>query len=207
MYMMNQIQKVSATIVCPTLDLEAAAKACRQAQDLAGVPTAVVLVADLDRRGGVIPSNAAFTGALRLATPYIAYLNDDAQVTQQNWLKRLIEVLQSDPTYGIAAPSGPCRTPPQNKGKPGMPPNVVVVSKPLVWFCAAIRRELFTDLGLFDERFIHYGDETDFTRRAFEAGWKNVWVQDVWVDHEGSGEWIQPWRSHDVGEFRKKWRK
>ena len=197
---------MSATIVCPTLDLAAAAEVCHQAASLAGIPTAIILVVDLERRGGVIPGNAALAGAVQLNSPYIAYLNDDVVITQQGWLKRLVEVLESNSTYGIAAPSGPCRTPPQNKGKPGMARNVVVVDKPLVWFCAAIRTELFKQLGLFDPRYIHYADESDFTQRAFAAGWKNVWVQDVWVGHEGDGGWISDWRAHDVAEYRKKWK-
>ena len=95
----------SATIVCPTLDLKSAAEVCHQAASLAGIPTAIILVVDLERRGGVIPGNAALAGAVQLNSPYIAYLNDDVVITQQGWLKRLVEVLESNSCLLYTSPS------------------------------------------------------------------------------------------------------
>src|SRR5262249_53963717 len=46
------------------------------------------------------------------------------------------------------------------------------------WVCGAsmiIRREVFDSIGLLDEKFFLYYEETDFCRRAHKAGW-SCWV-------------------------------
>src|SRR4030042_3042427 len=102
-----------AVIVIPTLYPARAGALAQVAQETTGVPTAVVIVADCDRRGGTIPTNAGYEAALALNAPFVVYLNDDVTLAQQGWMARMIEALESDPTFGIAAPSGPCRGGPQ----------------------------------------------------------------------------------------------
>lgn len=46
------------------------------------------------------------------------------------------------------------------------------------------RREVFETVGLFDENFFLYFEETDLCRRAREAGWKIWYVHDAVVEHE-----------------------
>lgn len=57
-----------------------------------------------------------------------------------------------------------------------------------VGFCMYIKRACLDDLGLFDaERFGRgYGEENDFSRRAIQAGWRNVLCTDTFVYHAGS---------------------
>ena len=57
-----------------------------------------------------------------------------------------------------------------------------------VGFCMYIRRECLTEIGLFDvETFGKgYGEENDFSLRAFAKGWRNVLAADVFVYHAGS---------------------
>ncbi|WP_304125278.1 glycosyltransferase [Methanosphaera cuniculi] len=51
-------------------------------------------------------------------------------------------------------------------------------------FCLFIKREALNELGLFDIKYIlGYGEETDFTARAFESGWKNLRVFDTFIYH------------------------
>lgn len=49
--------------------------------------------------------------------------------------------------------------------------------------CTAYRKEVFNDVGLFDERLRRDSDE-DFVHRAFRAGWKIVLRKDAVCFHE-----------------------
>ncbi|HEX9295319.1 MAG TPA: glycosyltransferase family 2 protein [Polyangiaceae bacterium] len=48
-----------------------------------------------------------------------------------------------------------------------------------------IRREVFSDVGLFDETFFLYFEETDFCRRAKQRGWSTYYVRRSAVAHIG----------------------
>ena len=124
-------RSAETVIVMPTLDLQAAAKTMQQARETAGIPTAAVLISDQERRGAVFVNNVGFEAALAWGARYIVYLNDDCRCEQQGWLRRLIEVLASDPSFGVAAPSGMCRGGPQMMGKPGEPLGYEIVAQPL----------------------------------------------------------------------------
>ena len=175
--------KPRAVIVIPTLDIKAAAEVGARAQKLAGVSCAVVIVGDHERRGGTIPTNAGYRAALDLDADYIVYYNDDVVTEQVGWLARMIEVLDSNPRYGIACPAGESRGGPQCTVAPGAPSGVDVVDAPLAWFVAVLKREMLDQIGLFNDELAHYAADSDMTRRAQEYGWLSVLVRDVWVDH------------------------
>ena len=48
-----------------------------------------------------------------------------------------------------------------------------------------VRREVFASVGLFDELFFLCFEEIDFAKRIQDAGWKNYFVADIFVDHVG----------------------
>jgi len=50
-----------------------------------------------------------------------------------------------------------------------------------------IRRQLFVTMGGFDERFFVYFEEVDLSRRAYNAGWKTIYLADVQAYHKGGG--------------------
>ena len=57
------------------------------------------------------------------------------------------------------------------------------------WLAGAsmlIRRRVLEDVGLFDETFFLYFEETDLCRRAKAHGWKTVYVRQSEVTHIGS---------------------
>jgi GT2 family glycosyltransferase len=57
------------------------------------------------------------------------------------------------------------------------------------WLAGAsmmIRRDVLDDIGLFDEAFFLYFEETDLCRRAMLAGWPTVYVRESEVTHIGS---------------------
>jgi len=198
------------TIVCPTLDLDRGAQTMRLARSTAGVETDGLLLVDYKMRGAVKLNNALFKAALHLETPFICYLNDDTIPSQRDWLKLLIQGLRMNSRYGMACPSGECSTTPQKSGKPGDPFSVHVVKGPLAWFVAAVRAEALRDVGLFDEGFIHYGDESDWVQRARRKGWQQIWVKGVYIkhlrgNHNENGALRNQWAKHDKRRYRRKW--
>ncbi len=50
-----------------------------------------------------------------------------------------------------------------------------------------VRRPLFEQLGRFDERFFVYFEELDFSRRAWQLGWKTIYFADAQAFHAGGG--------------------
>lgn len=62
-------------------------------------------------------------------------------------------------------------------------------SRRVDWLAGAsvmIRRKVLDDVGLFDETFFLYYEETDLCRRAFLAGWPTHYVVESRVAHVGS---------------------
>lgn len=199
-----------ATIIMPTLEMDRAAETCKLAKQTAGVDVSFVILWDYKPRGAVKLSNALFKAALHMQTPYVVYLNDDVIPKQQDWLKLMIRGLEVKDKFGMACCGGECSTTPQRTAKPGDPYKVIVVNKPLAWFCAVVKRQVFLDVGLFDECFIHYGDESDWLKRAFNAGWKQVYIQGVYMRHlRGSGgensKLRNRWARQDKRLYRKRW--
>jgi GT2 family glycosyltransferase len=52
---------------------------------------------------------------------------------------------------------------------------------------AMFRRALFDELGLFDEDFFAYGDDTEWALRARLAGWRCLYVPEAVIYHKNSG--------------------
>ena len=50
-----------------------------------------------------------------------------------------------------------------------------------------VRRELFAALNGFDERFFVYSEDIDFSYRAYQAGWRSVYLADAQAFHAGGG--------------------
>lgn len=53
--------------------------------------------------------------------------------------------------------------------------------------CLFVRRAALEDVGLFDERFFVYAEETDWLLRAKRKGWKTVFLADVEATHRIRG--------------------
>jgi GT2 family glycosyltransferase len=50
-----------------------------------------------------------------------------------------------------------------------------------------LAREAIEDVGLFDERYFLYAEETDWQRRALARGWKSAVCNEVVAQHAGAG--------------------
>ncbi|TSC85009.1 MAG: glycosyltransferase [Parcubacteria group bacterium Gr01-1014_13] len=47
------------------------------------------------------------------------------------------------------------------------------------------RRQVYAEIGGFDERFFMYGEDLDFCKRVLDKGWKIVYVSDAKIIHFG----------------------
>ena len=200
-------ERGETAIVIPTLRLDVAALTGAMARATAGAPCYIIIVNDFARRGGIKPANAGLRAALDLGTPYVVYMNDDVSFPRGRWLARLIDALESDPTYGVACPSSltqrGSRHPQQNTG-PDAEPGVFVESEPLAWHCAVMRRAMLLEVGIFDTAFIHFAGDSDLTKRMQAAGWKSIWVRDCYVHHEEGPLDVQL-KKRDKAIYLRKW--
>jgi glycosyltransferase involved in cell wall biosynthesis/GT2 family glycosyltransferase len=57
-----------------------------------------------------------------------------------------------------------------------------------------LRAEALRQVGGFDEAYFLYSEETDWQRRAHDAGWRSVVVEDVLAQHVGGGTSSDPTR-------------
>ncbi|MBI4787812.1 MAG: glycosyltransferase family 2 protein [Chloroflexi bacterium] len=63
--------------------------------------------------------------------------------------------------------------------------------------CMLIRREVIAQIGLLDERFFAYQEDTDYCFRAKQAGWDVYYYPQAQITHYASqgGSRVQPFRS------------
>ena len=152
-------------------------------------------------------SNVGFGAAVNLAcrdsrAGMIATLNDDTE-PDERWLQCLVAAMEADPQVGMCASrieihgtgtldsSGMlvCRdgsSKQRGQSQPGrnwLEPGEALLPSG----CAALyRRELLDDVGLFDEDFFLYCEDTDLGLRALWAGWHCRYVADAVVQHHYS---------------------
>jgi GT2 family glycosyltransferase len=135
---------------------------------------------------------------------YIALLNNDARA-DSHWLEELVKVAEENPRAGMLA----CKIYLQgdskiidnvghliyrdglNRGRGRLEVDRGQYEKiEEVFFpsgCAALyRREMLEEVGLFDEDFFAYGDDTDLGLKGRWAGWKCLYVPKAVVHHRYS---------------------
>jgi GT2 family glycosyltransferase len=146
-------------------------------------------------------NNAAI---VRSHTELIALLNSDTR-PEASWLSALVAAADSNEWAGFFA-SRIVRADDPNKidsagdvfrtdgvaakrGE-GMPSHLYTTSQEMFGACAAAalyRREIFTDVGLFDESFFCYDEDVDLSFRARLGGYRCLYVPDAVVLHHVGG--------------------
>lgn len=124
---------------------------------------------------------------------FIALLNNDARANR-NWLKELMRAADENPDAGMFAskvlkPNGRlessgCYIHPDGNGMCRRNDHNAVEFPS---GCAAMyRRSMLDNIGLFDERFFAYNEDTELGMRAQKAGYKCVYSPWAGVTHLGS---------------------
>jgi GT2 family glycosyltransferase len=143
--------------------------------------------------------NQAF---LQSAAPFLAVLNDDA-VADRGWLAALVTAIENRPDVGMCASqvrlagsdtldsagmlacgdgSSKQRGHLQPRGAFSRMQEVLFPSGS----AALYRREMLNEIGLFDESFFLYCEDTDLGLRARWAGWECLYVPEARVEHRYS---------------------
>lgn len=138
----------------------------------------------VEQKGGKGPIAARNT-MMRLATnDYVLSMDDDAYVIHADGLRRALELLASN--AGVAAVA--CAqaeadgSPWPAAMQPSPAPYCCHVTA-YIGFAHLVRRQVFLDLGGYQESFYFYGEEKDFCLRALNAGFHVVYMPDVLVAH------------------------
>ena len=155
-------------------------------------------------------TNVGFGAAINQAirgsdAPFIATLNDDA-VAHPRWLECLLEAVEQRYEIGMGAsqvrlagradsagldsagmllcPDGSSKQRGhfESAAKYARKQEVLLPSAS----AALYRRDMLDEIGLFDESFFLYCEDTDLGLRARWAGWECVYVPEAVVDHKYS---------------------
>jgi GT2 family glycosyltransferase len=151
--------------------------------------------------------NVGFGAAINLGfhqsrAAYLATLNDDA-VVQAEWLEKLVAAAEAHPDAGMFASQV------RFYGEEHLDSAGMVIGRdgsskqrghlfPSAEFdreeevllpsasAALYRRRMLEEIGLFDEDFFLYCEDTDLGLRARRAGWKCIYVPQAVVEHHYS---------------------
>jgi GT2 family glycosyltransferase len=166
-----------------------------------------------------LPRNAGFAaavnlGARRVAPPAILALNADT-VLEPGAAGRLLAALEADPSLGGVQPrilqleeGGPAdpasarlysagqaltrdgRAIEEGAGQSQAPEHLR--AREIFGVCGAaclLRRELFEQLGGYDERYFSFYEDVDLNVRARIAGWRFSYLPEAVVWHLGNASW------------------
>ena len=132
-------------------------------------------------------------------TPLIAVLNDDAE-PHPEWLAALVKAAEARPRAGMFASqvrlAGTdqldsagmliARDGSSKQRGHGEPPAKFAADSDTLFptgSAALYRRKMLDEVGLFDERFFLYCEDTDLGLRGRWAGWEGAYVAGAVVDH------------------------
>lgn len=111
---------------------------------------------------------------------FVWMLNDDVLGVSQEMLTLLVAVMQQT---GAAAITPAFNSPHKVFHRDGY----VLRQVPWMdWTCPLVRTEAWLDIGPFDERFIGYGADIDWCKRARDGGWSFYVHDGLEVRHLGS---------------------
>jgi GT2 family glycosyltransferase len=156
-------------------------------------------------------SEACRAGANLAARPYLCFLNSDTVVTPWCW-RRVKEVFEHNQEIGVVGPST------SHSGNPQLLPVAFGLSpywndnqicafaerllnecqEPILldlpWvsgFAFFIRRDLWEQVGGFDQRLPDYGNDFEVCSRVAAKGYRIVWIRDCYIHHFGNQSYLE----------------
>ena len=168
-------------------------------------------------------SKAANIALQRTSGDYVVFVDDDARVVTRNWLPHLYRQIKGNPRIGIVGckvilpnqrilcsdyffyPAKDIRIGEIDQGQK----NYVRECDALAGTCWLMRRQVFDQIGGFDESFFPDGfEDIDYCLRARLAGFKLIYDGKVTIVHDNLHRWGLPGKK-SAGRltFQKKWKK
>jgi GT2 family glycosyltransferase len=174
------------------------------------------LIALENNVGFIMGNNAGIKYIIEEYDPhYILLLNNDTQAMQKDWLKKLVETAERDEKIGMVGlklmfPNGRIQWSGRRKEpnliflifqtisagfNPGVGKNqkeaecadFVGEANTVSGACMLVKTELFKKIGLLDERLAPmFGEDVEYSFRAWESGYKVIYRGDVDVVHHES---------------------
>jgi len=121
-------------------------------------------------------NNVGIKYAIRKGAKYIILQNDDTLVDPR-WLAEGVKVMESDPVIGMLDydivgkfKAGSLKV--FRKKQKALKKIKVKNTNLIRGCCLLVRSELFQNIGMFDETFFAYGEESDLNYRVLQAGYK-----------------------------------
>jgi GT2 family glycosyltransferase len=141
---------------------------------------------------------AANQGLLRSEAEYVCLLNNDTVVTK-GWLAELMNVARNNPKLGILNPSSttlgqkvPLKDIYKYASKIKRYSGEFMEMAQASGFCMFIKRQVIDKIGVLDERYgMGYFEDTDYSYRAKEAGFKIARVKASYVYHQENASFIR----------------
>ncbi|MCI0184442.1 glycosyltransferase family 2 protein [Sulfoacidibacillus ferrooxidans] len=144
-------------------------------------------------------AKACNQGIVAGSSPYILLLNSDVMVTEQ-WLEPLLHCMKSDPRIAVVGPkmidehgritgAGVVGTEAHHVPRGLLErdePGKYDQQEDCLSVCGAaylIRRDLLGELGLFDEHYFFYFEETDYSFHARHQGYRVVYCPQSTIYH------------------------
>jgi len=128
--------------------------------------------------------------------PFVCNLDNDTYVTE-GWLNEMITTAQSDPKIGMVTSAGRGGQPPSSDAVKDIEKKAREVAQrrgqvmemaTIDCYCALIKRELINTIGVWDEIYSPgYFDDTDYCRRATNAGFRIAGALGSYVYHREGG--------------------
>lgn len=111
-------------------------------------------------------NNLLMERALRAGADYVLLLNDDTIILDADWLTHAVTVAEQSSQVGMVGFDLTTDT-----GKPLPDALEVSDTKTLLGCALLMKRRVLEDIGLFDETYFAYFEETDLEARAVRAGY------------------------------------
>jgi GT2 family glycosyltransferase len=224
---------LTATIVIPVYDRLDLTWACLEAlydatdeyelivvdngssEDVRNLDGPDILIRNHNNRGFAVACNQ---GAALGSGDVVVFLNNDTE-PREGWLKPLLDALKG-PNVAVVGPTlvypdGRLQHAGIDTRGSGASFEAYNVQEPRLFgdvkavtgACLAVKRDVFAELGCFDEGFVNGYEDVDFCLRARDAGYRVVYTPDSVVMHHESASGPARW-SHvreNVARLQKRW--